>query len=202
VTSDGGLSGDIDYKIIERTLKEYNASTTDIVVIGGHGATQLASRGTPIAHYFKLPDVFDKSVDLGPIVALLNQYHQVSVFYETYVSLAIQDVARIDLQAAVKTLADQGKEKGETISSRDYVFEPSLAEVIEFMESTMIEVVLSQVILESRLAQFASRFNAMSTANEKAKDIKDELSLDFYRAKRGESDERLKEIVNGMKALV
>ena len=58
---------------------------------------------------------------------------------------------------------------------------------------------LSQVILESKLAQYASRFRAMSAASDKAKENHADLKLLFNRTKRALEDERLKEVVNGMR---
>jgi F-type H+-transporting ATPase subunit gamma len=65
----------------------------------------------------------------------------------------------------------------------------------------MLEIALSQVILESRLAQYASRFTAMSSAKKRAKELQLELVMAYNRARRGEADDRIKEIVNAMNAL-
>ena len=41
ITSEGGLSGDIDQRIVERMLKVYDPAKADVIVIGAHGANQL-----------------------------------------------------------------------------------------------------------------------------------------------------------------
>lgn len=193
ITSEGGLSGDIDQFIIESMLKD-NATTkdTDILAVGGHGAVLLGQRGVPVAKRFKLPE--GDTVDVSEIIEEVRKYRQTAVYYERYESLVKQSVERIELVSAVEELSHQKGATKEVISSHDYVFEPSLETVIEFMESIMMEIALSQTILESRLAQYASRFKAMSAANEKAWDMKRTLSLEYHRAKRAESDERLKEV--------
>jgi F0F1-type ATP synthase gamma subunit len=53
--------------------------------------------------------------------------------------------------------------------------------------------------LESKLAQYASRFRAMSAAKERATDTLGDVSLSYNRAKRHEKDERLKEVINGLR---
>jgi F0F1-type ATP synthase gamma subunit len=58
---------------------------------------------------------------------------------------------------------------------------------------------LSQLILDSKLAQYASRFRAMSAANQLAEDSLDDLTLLFNRSKRALKDERLKETINGLR---
>lgn len=193
ITSEGGLSGDIDQFIIERMLKDRaELKGADILSVGGHGAVLLGQRGVKVAKRFKLPE--GDTVDVSEIIEEVHKYPQTTVYYEQYESLVKQSVERIELVNAVEELSQKKGTEVETISSQDYVFEPSIDIVVDFMESIMMEIALSQTILESRLAQYASRFKAMGAANEKAWDMKRSLNLDYHRAKRAESDERLKEI--------
>ena len=198
LTSEGGLSGDIDERIVRKVMQAYDPKTTDLIVIGAHGATQLTSYNVAIKQYFRLPDV-DIPLDVGPIVEQMIGYAHPAVFYQKYVSLAVQDVDRIDLLSRVKSLSEEGATEGtELISPREYLFEPSTDVVADYMESVMLEIAIGQVILESRLAQYASRFNAMYAANSTAKDLTAELGMRYRRAKRAESDDRIKEVINGM----
>jgi ATP synthase F1 gamma subunit len=200
VTSEGGLSGDIDGKIIERVLHEYDQQTTDIIVLGSHGAILLSQAGVSASKGYKLPDA-DVTLDVSPIVAELANYKQTAVYYQTYISLGVQSVARIDLVSAAETQGQQTQGGGEVISLKDYIFEPSLTEVVSYLESVVMGVTLSQVILESRLAQLASRFNAMSASKRRAKELRDDLNLEFRRSKRAESDERLREVITTLKGI-
>jgi len=52
--------------------------------------------------------------------------------------------------------------------------------------------------LESKLAQYASRFKAMNVAHQKADEALSDLKLVYNRTKRLIKDERTKEIVNAM----
>ena len=60
------------------------------------------------------------------------------------------------------------EEGDDIISERNYIFEPSSFAVVAHLERTMLEISLSQTILESKLAQYASRFRAMSAAKDLA----------------------------------
>jgi lipopolysaccharide transport system ATP-binding protein len=71
--------------------------------------------------------------------------------------------------------------------------------VAAHLERSMMQIAISQVILQSKLAQYASRFRAMSASHKRADESKSELHMDYSRARRSLRDERLKEIVNGMK---
>lgn len=55
ITAEGGFSGDIDQKLIKVMLQDYDPKKQDILVIGHHGAMQLAQRGVRFIKYFKMP---------------------------------------------------------------------------------------------------------------------------------------------------
>lgn len=202
LTSEGGLSGDIDSRIVKTVIDNLDPKTTDLIVIGAHGATQFVQNHAKIKRYFRLPDV-DQAIDVSPIVDELLGYKQPTVWFQRYISLSVQEVGRIDLLGRVRALGTDAAENqnGDIISARDYLFEPTVDDVVRYLESVMIEIALSQVILESRLAQYASRFTAMSAAKKRAKELQTLLIMNYNRARRGEADDRIKEIVNAMNAL-
>lgn len=201
LTSEGGLSGDIDQRIVKTVLENIDQKTTDLIVIGAHGATQFVQNHAQIKRYFRLPDV-DQAIDVSPIVDELIGYKKPTVWFQRYVSLSVQEVGRIDLLGRVRALGTDAEAKeNDIISAREYLFEPTVDDVVRYLEAVMMEIALSQVILESRLAQYASRFTAMSAAKKRAKELQLELIMGYNRARRGEADDRIKEIVNAMNAL-
>jgi len=198
ITAEGGFSGDIDQKLVKFMIDNYDKEKHDILVIGHHGALQLAQRGISYIKYFKLPTK-DKNINVAPIINYVQKYKKTTVFYQQYVSLMVQDVRRIELSAAV---AEQGKEttKAEEIITADNtIFEPSTYMVVDHLESSMMRIAMGQLILDSKLAQYASRFRAMSASHTRAEESKGDLHLEFNRAKRAIKDQRLKEIINGLR---
>jgi len=198
ITAEGGFSGDIDQKLIQLMLMTYDKEKHDIVVIGHHGAIQLAQRGITFKKYFKLP-VKDQNINVGPIVREVQQYKTTTVFYQEYISLMVQDVRRIELSAAVSAEGSTSKKGNEVISEDNYIFEPSTYDVVDHLESSMMRIALSQLILDSKLAQYASRFRAMSASHTRADEATGDLKLAYNRSRRAIKDERLKEIIVGMK---
>ncbi len=200
ITSEGSFSGDIDDKLLTESLGYYHPEKNDIIIIGHHGAIRLAQRDIHYTRSFKLPKK-DRNINVGPIVGEVQRYASTLVYYQAYVSLMKQEVRHIKLSTAV---AERGKAAGkaeETITEGNYIFEPSTYEVIDHLERSMMQVALSEVILESKLAQYASRFKAMSAAHERADESLTELNTLFRRSKRHIKDERLKEVVNSQKRL-
>jgi F-type H+-transporting ATPase subunit gamma len=198
ITAEGGFSGEIDAKLIQNMLEKYDKDKNDIIVIGHHGAVQLAQNHTEYKKYFKLPTK-DQNINVMPIIREVQKYKSTRVYYQTYVSLMLQEVKSMSLTSIVE---DEGKSTQKTndyITMSNYILEPSPYAVVDHLESSMMSIALSQVILDSKLAQYASRFRAMSGAKDRADESFSETRLSYNRARRGLKDERLKEIVNGMR---
>lgn len=210
ITAEGGFSGDIDHRLITEMLERYNPKKHDLMVIGHHGALQLAQAGVAYNKYFKLPER-NNNINVQPLIAEVRKYRSAVVYYQTYISLMTQEVRRIQLSDAVEAqgaqaqtkdrspLSEQTTSPDDVINEKTYIFEPSAFGVVAHMERAMIEITLSQVILDSKLAQYASRFRAMRVAHDRSTIEHKALHTSYNRARRAQSDERLKEIINGLK---
>ena len=196
ISAEAGLSGDIDQRLINVMLRDYDEQTTDIVVLGSHGANQLTQRDIPYVHFFQVPES-DNYIDVSPVIEAIMPYSKVIIYYEEYVSLGVQDIQSIDLLSSVQEMS-QGVED-DAMTAEDTIFEPSLDEIADQMEITMMTLALSQTILESGLAQAASRFNAMAVAKKRAGELHGDFMLEFHRAKRSESDRRMREVMISIK---
>ena len=179
-------------------IDNYDKEKQDILVIGHHGALQLAQRGISYIKYFKLPTK-DKNINVSPIINYVQKYQKTTVFYQQYVSLMVQDVRRIELSAAVAEQSKETTKAEEIITTDNTIFEPSTYMVIDHLESSMMRIAMGQLILDSKLAQYASRFRAMSASHTRAEESKDDLHLEYNRSKRAIKDQRLKEIINGLR---
>lgn len=196
ISAEAGLSGDIDQRLIERMRQDYDPATTDIIVLGSHGASQLSQRGIPYVRFFKVPES-DQYIDVSPVIEATLPYSGIVVYYEEYISLGVQNIRSLDLISSMRDMSEEANE--DSMTTEETIFEPSLDEIAEQMELTMMTLALSQTILESSLAQAASRFNAMATAEKRAGDLVNDFMLEFHRAKRAESDSRLREVLVSLK---
>lgn len=199
VTAEGGFSGDIDQRLISTMLKEFDPKKHDIIIIGHHGAMQLSQLHVQYLKYYKLPEQ-DNNINVQPLIQMIKGYQSTLVFYQSYESLTVQEIRRIELKSAVQTAGKQAGKNEDIISELNYIFEPSPFDVVAHLERSMVEITLSQVILDSKLAQYASRFRAMTAARERSDESLRELHTLYNRTKRSIADERLKEILNGRRA--
>lgn len=198
ISAEAGLSGDIDLRLIETMLQSYDPKTTDVIVLGSHGANQLTQRGVRYERFFQVPET-DKYINVDPVIEAVAPYSQIIVYYEEYISLGVQEIKSIDLISHMRSLGESEDEDEDIMTAEDTIFEPSLDDIADKMEMTMMTIALSQAILESSLAQAASRFNSMAVAKKRATELLYDYRLEFHRAKRSESDRRLREVMISIK---
>jgi F-type H+-transporting ATPase subunit gamma len=196
ISAEASLSGDIDQRLIETMMQDYDKKTTDIIVLGSHGANQLTQRGVPFVRFFQVPESH-RYIDASPVIEAIMPYSKTIIYYEEYVSLGVQNIRSIDLISSMRNMSETAEE--DVITAEDTIFEPSLDEIADQMEVTMMTLALSQTILESSLAQAASRFNAMAIAKKRAGELLGDYRLEFHRAKRSESDRRMREVMISLK---
>lgn len=185
ISSDETLGGTIDERLVDETLSATDPDKADYFVIGRRGARLLRSQGIEPTAIFPLPDI-TKPVNVIPIIARTKEYKNTVVYFEQFVSVEVQQIQVFELISGIAKLSamEGNRDDSTLIFSSDYIFEPSLDEVVDYLESMMRATALTELILESRLAQLASRFNAMNRASANAKTLKHELFLLYRRRKR------------------
>jgi ATP synthase F1 gamma subunit len=200
ITAEGGFSGDVDIRLIRLMAVTYDPAKHDIIVIGRHGVAQLKQRGIKMKKFYPLP-ASDLNINVGPLVKDIGNYNTSTVFYPKYITLSNQEITSKQLSAVVQEMGQGVKVSDEVITQLNYIFEPSVHDVVSHMEKSMLFISISQFILDSKLAQYASRFKAMSMAHHTAFESRDEFKVQYRRAVRGVQDERLKEIINSLRKI-
>jgi ATP synthase F1 gamma subunit len=198
ITATGGFGGDIDQRVINRTLEDYDKDKQDIIIVGRHGSVLLAQEGIHYKRFFELP-ASDHNINVEPLVQEIGQYKNSFVYYQTYISLMNQEIKRLELSTAIKQFNSLAGESKDVISEETYIFEPTAFDVAAHLERSMLQITLGQVIFDSKLAQYASRFRAMSAANDKSKESFSDLNTLYNRTKRAIRDAQLKQIIIGLK---
>jgi len=202
ITAPAGLMGDIDQRLIRKVREYYNPEKHEIMVIGRHGAQQLDQAKIPYDKYFDLPK--NDYINVDPLIMELKKYSKSRVFYQNYESLSQQHIKSLDVSDAISVMgkvADLEAVGNEEISEKNYIFEPNAYAVTMHLETAILRLMLTQFIYDSRLAQLASRFRAMTAAKERSIETADDLHMQYSRAKRALVDVRLKESLVGLKKI-
>lgn len=202
ITAKGGLSGDIDNRLIRKFMEHYDKSNNDILVIGHHGVTKLKQAHVDHTYYFDLPE--NDYINVDPLMDIIRKYAKSRIYYQNYISLSQQEIKDVDLSEVVSSkgrVADLSAVSDDLVTEKTYIFEPNSYAVAAYLENSILRLTISQFIYDSRLAQVASRFKAMSAAKERSISNAAGLHLEYNRSKRNQVDTRLKESMSGLKKL-
>lgn len=200
ITAEAGLSGDIDQRLVRTFSEYYDPARHDIVVIGKHGALKLKQAQIDRDYFFELPE--GDYINVDPLMDIIKKYEKSRIFYQNYVSLGVQEIKSVDLSEVVSSkgrVADLSTVSDNLVTEKTYIFEPSSYQVAAYLENSILRLTISQFIYDSRLAQVASRFKAMSAAKERSMETATELRTEYNRARRAQVDVRLKESLAGLK---
>lgn len=202
ITAKGGLSGDIDQRLVRKVTEHYDETKNDILVIGKHGALKLKQAHIDYEHFFDLPE--GDYINVDPLMDIIRKYSRSRIYYQNYISLSEQAIKDVDLSEVVSSkgrVADLSTISDDMVSEKTHIFEPSSYAVAAYLENSILRLTISQFIYDSRLAQVASRFKAMSAARERSVETAGELRTEYNRAKRTQVDTRLKESMAGLKKI-
>ena len=202
ITAKGGLSGDIDQRLIRKFIEHYDETKNDVLVIGHHGALKLKQSHIDYTYYFDLPE--HDYINVDPLMDITRKYAKSRIFYQDYISLSQQEIKDVDLSEVVSSkgrVANMATVSKDMVTEKTYIFEPNSYAVAAYLENSILRLTISQFIYDSRLAQVASRFKAMSAAKERSIANATELHTEFNRAKRSQVDTRLKESLAGLKKI-
>lgn len=202
ITAKGGLSGDIDQRLIRKVIDRYDETKNDVLVIGHHGALKLKQAHIDSTYYFDLPE--RDYINVDPLMEITRKYANSRIYYQDYISLSQQEIKEVDLSEVVSSkgrVADMAVVSNDLITEKTYIFEPSTYAVAAYLENSILRLTISQFIYDSRLAQVASRFKAMSAAKERSIDNANTLHTEYNRSKRNQVDTRLKESLAGLKKI-
>jgi F0F1-type ATP synthase gamma subunit len=155
-----------------------------------HGENLLLQRGIKPIKSFKFPEI-GSPIDVNECVQAIGVYEKPVVYYPSYSALTVQQISKLALIDAVQTIGSKQTDvvNEQVIFKDNTIFEPSISEVVDYLERMMIGTILTEIILESNLAQYSSRFNAMTAASTRAGEMTKLLRRQYLRLKRNEGDE-------------
>ena len=124
---------------------------------------------------------------------MFYHYDQIFLIFSRYINTATRKAVFIELIVPNIELEELEKEKAEG----KYIFEPSLGELITSVSAKLRYALFRQQILDSKLALYTAHMIAMQTASENAKELIEELNLEYKKAKRKLVDKKIQEVQAG-----
>lgn len=212
VTSDRGFAGPFNTNLIKETEKlireKYqdllNSHNLTLVTLGKKSFDYFSRRNYDI--YAKYVGIFDKLefVNARKIVLdLLDGYNtgkfdKVVMIYNEFKSAA-QSKITVEQFLPIASLDTEQKTANKIIN--DFIFEPSVQEIIDYMLPKHLNTQVWRVMLESFASEQAARMLAMDSATNNANELIKTLQLHYNKARQASITKELLEIVSGAEAL-
>jgi F-type H+-transporting ATPase subunit gamma len=204
ITADRGLAGAFNSNVIRRAIqfmreREEGFENIDIVAIGRKGRDYMSRFGQPlVADFTNLPDRLSID-DVRPMIQIASEDFingKVDAVYAIYTEFI--NTLRQEPRVLQILPIEAPQETGEV---RDYIFEPDPATVLNALLPRYIEVQIYQTLLESVASEHSARMVAMRNATENAKEIQEELTLTYNKARQAQITAEVSEIAAGAVAL-
>ncbi|MEK7081832.1 MAG: ATP synthase F1 subunit gamma [Patescibacteria group bacterium] len=219
VTSDKGLAGAFNSNVLRRAeefIKNAPADTeVQIISVGKKAKSYFEYINLKILKQFDGVGDLAELHETEPIAKFLEQLFaeektaQVVFIFTNFLSVLKQEVlTRILLPFSEKTLEEivrntvplRGRYSGIpnalglTTDTLPYIFEPSPEQVLRQLLPHLFYVEVHQVILEANASEHSSRMVAMKNAADNARELIEELTLSYNKARQAKITKELLEI--------
>jgi F-type H+-transporting ATPase subunit gamma len=206
LTSDRGLCGAFNTninKVAERTWRERTGAGQEVQLytLGRKGRDYLRRRKAPIVHDFaRVWDNLD--LDKARLVArtvtpllVRGELDSIYLIYNEFKSAMSQRVV-------VEPLLPLRRPEGERPAAEvEYIFEPDKTALLDRLVPMYVEISILRALLESMASELGARMTAMDSATKNAKEMIEQLTLTYNRARQAAITKELMEIIGGAEAL-
>tara|TARA_Y100000590_G_scaffold407873_3_gene498543 strand:+ start:7236 stop:8099 length:864 start_codon:yes stop_codon:yes gene_type:complete len=204
ITSDRGLAGSFNTNIIKKAEEEIHKTGKDKAVlfcIGKKGYEHFYKRGYNVKIHYKdfwMNLNYNDAIKIGMDIVnayINNEADTVQVIYNYFKNVGSQEVVFEGL------LPLDFKNDDAELKNKDIIYEPSKTDIVKQLVPKFFNTQIWQYLLESFASEQAARMLAMENATDNAKEMIDDLNLEFNKARQSAITTEMLEIVGGAEAL-
>ena len=203
VTADRGLAGSFNTNIIKKAEKEIakiGKNNAKLFCIGKKGYEHFNKRDYNIINHYKdfwMTLNYNQAIEIGNNIIgeyINKNIDSIYVVYNYFKNVGSQELIH-------EQLLPLDFEKNEEMKNSDIIYEPSKVEIVKSLVPKYFNTQIWQYLLESFASEQAARMLAMENATENAKDMINDLNLEFNKARQTAITTEMLEIVGGAEAL-
>ncbi len=203
ITADRGLAGSFNTNIIKKAeieIKKVGQERAILFCIGKKGYEHFYKRNYNISnHYndFWIKLQYNDAMTIGKDV--INAYSNntidsMYVIFNYFKNVGSQEII-------FNQLLPLDFENESNNINKDIIYEPSKIDIVQSLVPKYFNTQIWQYLLESFASEQAARMVAMENATENAKEMIDQLNLEFNKARQSAITTEMLEIVSGAEAL-
>lgn len=211
ITSDSGLAGPYNANVLKSVTKDIkdrhnnNKDFYDIFVIGQKGYEFLTLRDYNVTSYrtglADQPDFASvKEITHQAVNDFVNEdIDELFIVFNKFINVLEQKVTTNKLLPLKQEDIEETSSGSDTLAA--YEFEPDKESLLEVILPQYAESLIYGALLDAKASEFAARMTAMKAATDNAKELIDDLTLEYNRARQAEITQEITEIVGGAAAL-
>jgi F-type H+-transporting ATPase subunit gamma len=209
ISSNRGLCGAFNSSVAKtaaemaesRYAKQLRQGNVTFLVVGKQGEKYLKTRKYNIGG--QANQIFDKlTYEESSILAqnlmrdfATGKYDRIELVYNEFKNAAVQ-ICTTEQFLPVKPEETKGKN-----TNLNYIFEPSIEEIVCDLIPRSLKIQLFKALLDSNAAEHGARMTAMHKATDNATELIKELTLTFNKARQAAITNEILEVTNGAEAL-
>jgi F-type H+-transporting ATPase subunit gamma len=207
ITSNRGLAGAFNSNIVKeaRRSKEetYVGKQVDFFTLGKKGNDILSKTETIVENNNQIFDelTFENTSTIAQKLMDLfaeGDYDKIVLSYNKFKNAATQIVMHEQFLPIVSL---EEKVATDTSNNADYIFEPSKEKIVNELIPKSLKTQLFKALRDSVASEHGARMTAMHKATDNATELRDQLKLQYNKARQAAITNEILEIVGGAEAL-
>ena len=203
ITSNRGLCGALNTNIIKQTIRlienDYKDKEVQILTIGKKAYDQLVKKYEIVANRSDLFDdlTYEKAADIAQTIMTdfaEQKYDKVILVYNSFKNAATQ-IVKSEQFLPIKTEVQNSN------VVLDYIYEPSQAEIVLELIPKSLKTQFYKAIRDAWASEHGARMTSMHKATDNANEMKNDLTLQYNKARQAVITGEILEIVSGAEAL-
>lgn len=208
LSTDKGLCGPLNTNLFRKVVEEVKGDAKFIAV--GRKATQFITRSQrDLIADFTISDKPSFS-EIRPMLKLMvdayisGDIDTIEVAYPSFVNVLVQVpviqslLPIVDLREVLDELKKRVKGGDDVLKARsdkrEMTFEPTPEELLAQLPNLYVKIIIYQLLLETRAAEYSARMVAMKAATDNASTLVDDLTLDYNKARQAAITQEILEI--------
>jgi F-type H+-transporting ATPase subunit gamma len=223
IASDRGLAGSFNTQVFRVADKLLAGSNISVITIGKKALQHAQKKNVPIVESYIGHGDFVEYGETAPfadhiikgflagkwdVVLTVSTHFRTTLRQETLV----RQLLPTDFEKIEKTVDEIVPEHGRYAdaknkngiwhnSATEYIYEPSLAEVLETLVPYLISMQIYHLVLEANASEHSARMVAMKTASDNAEDLSGSLVLAANKARQATITKEMIEIISTQNAI-
>jgi len=204
LSTDNSLRGALNTNLF-RLIQNIKDVHGDFYTVGAKGKNFVIKTGKKLGADFENPEkvTFHQAVVIAKTLVeayLKGEIKEAYVAFPKFVSTLRQEptLTKI-LPLSPQTLETAAKETA--TNTKEYIFEPTTEELMDFVVTHYLEVQIYQAMVETKASEWSARMMAMQNATDNAKELVEDLNLTYNQTRQNNITQELLEITTAGLAL-